>query len=48
MAAAIVVISGAGVLGIWLALAAWLAARFITLTGRARGDRWLITGAVRP
>lgn len=47
LAAAIVVITGAGLLGLWLAISAWLAARFITLTWRARGDRWLVTGAVR-
>jgi putative MATE family efflux protein len=47
VAAAIVVASGAGLLGLWLALSAWLAARFITLTWRAHGSRWLVTGAVR-
>ena len=31
----------------WLAYAAWMVARFVTLTLRARGSRWLITGAVR-
>jgi MATE family, multidrug efflux pump len=46
-AAAIVVASGGGLLGLWLAISAWLAARFVTLTARARGSRWLVTGAVR-
>ena len=47
VAAALVVASGAGLLGLWFALCAWLAARFATLTWRARGSRWLVTGAVR-
>ena len=47
VAAAVVVVTGAGLLSLWLAIAAWLAARFITLTWRARGSRWLVTGAVR-
>ncbi|HEX5190389.1 MAG TPA: MATE family efflux transporter [Streptosporangiaceae bacterium] len=47
VAAAIVVVTGAGLLGLWLALSAWLAARFVTLTWRAHGSRWLVTGAVR-
>ncbi|MGN6680977.1 MAG: MATE family efflux transporter, partial [Streptosporangiaceae bacterium] len=47
IAATIVVVTGAGLLGLWLALSAWLAARFITLTWRAHGSRWLVTGAVR-
>jgi putative MATE family efflux protein len=45
--ALIVVAAGAGLIGLWLALSAWLAARFGTLTWRARGARWLVTGAVR-
>ncbi len=47
VAAALVVVTGAGLLGLWLALSAWLAARFVTLTWRVRGTRWLVTGAVR-
>ncbi len=47
VAAVIVVLTGAGLLGLWLALSAWLAARFVTLTWRAHGSRWLVTGAVR-
>jgi putative MATE family efflux protein len=39
--------AGAGLPGLWLALSAWLAARFVVLTWRARGSRWLVTGAVR-
>jgi hypothetical protein len=38
---------GGGLPGLWLALCAWLAARFVTLTWRAHGSRWLVTGAVR-
>jgi putative MATE family efflux protein len=47
VAAAFVVGSGAGLLGLWLAISAWMAARFVTLTWRARGSAWLVTGAVR-
>src|SRR5215813_8040576 len=47
VAAAVVVATGAGLLGLWFAISAWLAARFVTLTLRARGSRWLVTGAVR-
>jgi len=47
LAAAVVVVTGAGLLGLWLAISAWLIARFVTLTWRARGTRWLVTGAVR-
>jgi Na+-driven multidrug efflux pump len=47
VAAWIDVMTGAGLLGLWLAISAWLAARFITLTWRARGSAWLVTGAVR-
>ena len=47
VAAVVVVLTGAGLLGLWLALSAWLAARLVTLTWRAHGSRWLVTGAVR-
>src|SRR6185437_9916979 len=47
LAAAIDVLSGAGLFGLWLAISAWIAARFVTLTLRARGSRWLVTGAIR-
>lgn len=36
-----------GLVALWLAYSLWLAARFCTLTLRARGDAWLVTGAVR-
>jgi len=45
--AAVMVTTGAGLLGLWIAISVWLAARFVTLTWRARGSRWLVTGAVR-
>jgi hypothetical protein len=32
---------------LWLAYSLWLLARFVTLVLRARGSRWLVTGAVR-
>lgn len=47
IAAAFEVLAGGGLLGLWLAISAWLAARFVTLTWRAQGSRWLVTGAVR-
>jgi putative MATE family efflux protein len=46
-AAALVVASGAGLVGLWLAYAAWMVARFVTLVLRVRGSHWLVTGAVR-
>jgi Na+-driven multidrug efflux pump len=46
-AAALVVSSGGGLVGLWLAYSAWMVARLATLTLRARGSRWLVTGAVR-
>ena len=36
-----------GLVALWLAYSLWLAARFATLTLRARGSGWLVTGAVR-
>ncbi len=36
-----------GLVALWLAYSLWLLARFVTLTLRARGSRWLVTGAVR-
>lgn len=39
--------SGSGLPGLWIAISAWLAARFVTLAWRARGSSWLVTGAVR-
>jgi hypothetical protein len=32
---------------LWLAYSLWLLVRFVTLVLRARGSRWLVTGAVR-
>jgi MATE family, multidrug efflux pump len=46
-AAACVVLLHGGLLALWLAYSLWLAARFATLTLRARGSAWLVTGAVR-
>jgi putative MATE family efflux protein len=46
-AAAAVVVTGAGLVALWLAYTGWMLARFATLTLRARGTRWLVTGAVR-
>ncbi len=47
VAAAAVVTSHAGLVALWLAYSVWMAARFATLTLRARSSRWLVTGAVR-
>jgi putative MATE family efflux protein len=46
-AAAVVLATGGGLIALWLAYSIWLAARFVTLTLRARGTAWLVTGAVR-
>ena len=48
VAAAVVPARQGGLVSLWLAFTVWLAARFATLTLRARGARWLVTGAVRP
>ena len=45
--AALVIAEHAGLVALWLALSLWLAARFVTLTLRARSSQWLVTGAVR-
>jgi putative MATE family efflux protein len=42
-----VLATGAGLVALWLAYCAWMAARFATLTVRVRGTGWLVTGAVR-
>src|SRR6516164_5508172 len=47
IAAACVHVLHAGLVALWLAVSVWLAARFVTLTLRARGSAWLVTGAVR-
>jgi hypothetical protein len=36
-----------GLVALWLAYSLWLLVRFITLVLRARGSRWLVTGAFR-
>jgi putative MATE family efflux protein len=36
-----------GLIGLWLAIGLWMAVRFITLSLRARGEAWLVTGATR-
>ncbi len=46
-AATIVVRTGSGLVALWVAYSVWMAARLLTLTLRARGSRWLVTGAVR-
>jgi putative MATE family efflux protein len=46
-AAGIVVLTDAGVLAVWGALALWFAARGIGLTARYLGPHWQVTGAVR-
>ncbi|MGO9503899.1 MAG: hypothetical protein ACLPUO_20550 [Streptosporangiaceae bacterium] len=45
--AAVVRAAGGGLVGLWLAYSVWILARFVTLVARARGSRWLVTGAVR-
>jgi putative MATE family efflux protein len=47
IAAAIVVAAGGGLVALWLAYSVWMLARLATLGLRARGSRWLVTGAVR-
>ena len=46
-AAAVVVATGGGLVALWLAYSAWMAARLVTLGLRARGSAWLVTGATR-
>jgi putative MATE family efflux protein len=46
-AAVFTVTAGDGLVGLWLAYAMWMVARFVTLTLRARSSRWLVTGAAR-
>ena len=36
-----------GLVALWVAYSLWLIARFVTLTLRAAGSAWLVTGAVR-
>ncbi|TDC93955.1 MATE family efflux transporter [Actinomadura sp. 7K507] len=37
----------AGLVGLWAAIGLWMLTRLLTLGLRARGDRWMVTGAVR-
>jgi Na+-driven multidrug efflux pump len=46
-AAAAVVMTHSGLVALWIAYSLWMLARFGTLGLRARGSRWLVTGAVR-
>jgi MATE family, multidrug efflux pump len=46
-AVALVWAAHGGLVALWLAYSLWLAARFVTLTLRARGSAWLVTGAMR-
>jgi len=46
-AALAVHVTGGGLVALWLAYSLWMVARFVTLTVRARGTVWLVTGAVR-
>lgn len=46
-AALIVHRTDAGLVGLWVAIGLWMLTRMITLSLRARGDRWMVTGAVR-
>jgi len=47
VAALYVHVTAGGLVALWLAYSLWLVARFVTLTLRARGTAWLVTGAVR-
>ncbi|URM97768.1 MATE family efflux transporter [Actinomadura madurae] len=48
MPAAIVLYrADAGLVGLWTAIGLWMLTRMLTLGLRARGDRWMVTGAVR-
>ncbi|GAA2618327.1 MATE family efflux transporter [Actinomadura fulvescens] len=46
-AALLAYIADAGLIGLWLAIGLWMLARFTTLSLRARGDAWMVTGATR-
>lgn len=37
----------AGLAGLWVAIGLWMVTRMVTLGLRARGDGWMVTGAVR-
>lgn len=46
-AALVVHRTDAGLVGLWAAIGLWMLTRMITLSLRARGDRWMVTGAAR-
>ena len=46
-AALLVLLVDGGLVALWVALAEFMLVRLAVLAGRARGDRWLVTGAVR-
>ncbi|GGQ00804.1 putative MATE family efflux protein [Actinomadura coerulea] len=46
-AALVVHRTDAGLAGLWAAIGLWMLTRMITLSLRARGDRWMVTGATR-
>jgi putative MATE family efflux protein len=46
-AAVAVLVPGRGLVALWIAFSAWMLARLVTLTARARSSRWLVTGAIR-
>jgi putative MATE family efflux protein len=46
-AAGLVHVGGGGLLALWSAIGVWMIARFAALSLRARGQAWLVTGAVR-
>ncbi|MFJ2028069.1 MATE family efflux transporter [Streptosporangium sp. NPDC087985] len=43
--ALLVIVTGSGLVALWLALGVWMAARLITLGLRASGGAWLVIGA---
>jgi MATE family, multidrug efflux pump len=47
VAAGFVHVVHGGLIALWLAYSLWLVARFVSLTWRAHGSSWLVTGAVR-
>lgn len=47
VAAVAVVLGHGGLVALWLAYSLWMLARFVTLTLRARGSRWMVTGPRR-
>jgi len=46
-AAAVVLLSGAGLVALWLTLGLFMLARLVVLGARARGTAWVVTGATR-